>query len=65
MKVVADRSVCCGSGQCTLAAPTLFDQDEDTALVVVLDVNPPEADRPLVIAAIERCPTGAISVRDN
>ncbi|RAJ58780.1 ferredoxin [Streptomyces sp. Amel2xB2] len=29
MRIKADTSLCVGSGQCVLAEPTVFDQDDD------------------------------------
>jgi ferredoxin len=43
MRVQADRSLCCGGGQCVLSAPELFDQDE-MGIVLVLKDLPSEAE---------------------
>ncbi|MBK0866829.1 (4Fe-4S)-binding protein [Saccharopolyspora sp. HNM0986] len=33
MKVTADERKCCGSGQCVLLAPEVFDQRDDVTLL--------------------------------
>lgn len=62
MHITTDTSLCIGSGQCTLAAPEVFDQGDDDALVVVTDPSPPESARAAVEEAIRRCPTQSISL---
>ena len=65
MRVAADRDVCIGSGNCVLTAPTVFDQDEDEGLVVVLasDVEPQDIDD--VREAVAHCPSGALRLVDG
>ncbi|MDP9794011.1 ferredoxin [Catenuloplanes nepalensis] len=63
MKVTADRDRCIGAGMCALTAPAVFDQDQDEAVVVLLDETPPDDARVLVEQAVDRCPSGAIHVR--
>ncbi|GAB7045633.1 ferredoxin [Catenuloplanes indicus] len=63
MKVTADRDRCIGTGMCALTAPAIFDQDQDEALVIVIDETPPEDARRVVEAAAGRCPSGAIQLR--
>lgn len=63
MRITADSSRCVGAGQCRLAAPGIFDRD-DEALVVVADGSPDESELFRVHQAIIRCPTGAITVDD-
>ena len=41
MRVEVDADRCCAAGQCVLTAPEVFDQDEDTGVVVLLDASPP------------------------
>jgi ferredoxin len=52
---------CIGAGHCSTCAPTVFGQDDD-GLVVLLMVEVPEEQRPEVEEAAELCPTGAIIV---
>ena len=64
MFVEADRDRCIGAGQCVLAAPALFDQDEADGLVVLLEPAPADADEPAARAAAAACPAAVISIRD-
>jgi ferredoxin len=57
--VAADHGLCIGSGVCTVYAPTAFSQDE-RAKVVLLD--PPASDLDAVRAAVEACPTRALTL---
>ncbi|MFC7935627.1 ferredoxin [Streptomyces sp. NPDC057387] len=61
-KVGADRDRCVGAGQCVLAAPAVFDQDED-GLVLVLDEEPSASCAQAVRAAVRACPSGALALR--
>jgi ferredoxin len=63
MHVTGDRGVCAGAGQCVLAAPDVFDQDDDDGLVLVLQEQPGEDQREAVEEAAETCPSGAVHVR--
>ena len=60
MKVAVDRDRCIGAGMCVMLAPAVFDQDEDEAVVILLDESPPEPQRPAVEQAVERCPAAVI-----
>jgi|KBSMisStaDraftv2_1062788.scaffolds.fasta_scaffold3604858_2 ferredoxin len=60
MRVETDRDACCGSGNCVLTAPTVFDQDDTDGLVQLLDPNPPEHVHARVREAAHLCPSGAI-----
>jgi ferredoxin len=60
LKVTVDTSLCIGSGTCAMTAPAVFDQDEEQALVVLLDDAPPESEREAVALAVERCPAAVI-----
>jgi len=59
LRVDADRDLCIGSGVCVVYAPDAFTQDGD-AKVVVLRPNE-EADEQ-VRAAVEGCPTSALTL---
>ena len=65
MRVAADRDVCIGSGNCVLTAPTVFDQDEDEGLVVVLDSDLEPQDADDVREAVAHCPSGALRLVDG
>ncbi|GHA81942.1 ferredoxin [Streptomyces tendae] len=62
-KFSAARDRCVGAGQCVLAAPAVFDQDEQKGLVLVLDENPPAAQSDAVRQAVRACPSGALALR--
>ena len=64
MIVEADRDRCIGAGQCVLAAPDLFDQDEDEGLVVLLVPEPAAGLEPAARAAAAACPASVITVRE-
>ena len=64
MIVEADRDRCIGAGQCVLAAPDLFDQDEVDGLVVLLEPAPGGAQETAARAAAAACPAAVISTRD-
>ncbi|MFI5533045.1 ferredoxin [Kitasatospora sp. NPDC051853] len=64
MQVTVDQDRCCGSGQCVLTAPAVFDQSEDDGLVRVLDPEPGPAELPAVRLATALCPGGAISLTE-
>ena len=60
-RVEADRDRCVGAGTCVLTLPSVFDQDDDEGLVVILDPDPPAASADLVARAVQLCPAGAIT----
>ncbi|MFG1921962.1 ferredoxin [Cryptosporangium sp. NPDC048952] len=60
--VDVDRDVCIGSGMCVVAAPAAFSQDADAkAVVLALDGEPAG----VVAGAVEACPTGALTLRED
>ncbi|GLW47206.1 ferredoxin [Streptomyces sp. NBRC 14336] len=65
MRIEADPEVCIGSGMCALTAPDLFDQSEADGTVVVLSPEPPAARVTAVRGAVGRCPSRALSLREN
>nr|WTB29693.1 ferredoxin [Streptomyces sp. NBC_00830] len=60
--ISAERDRCVGAGQCVLAAPAVFDQDED-GLVLVLDERPSVSQSDAVHGAVRACPSGALVLR--
>jgi ferredoxin len=64
MKVTVDKEKCIGSGQCVLAAPDVFDQQEDDGIVVLLNPDPPADLAEDVRQAGAVCPALAITVED-
>ena len=65
MRIEANRTVCAASGQCVLAAPRVFAQDEVEGAVVVLDVHPSEDERAAVMRAVGECPTQALQIVED
>ncbi|MFR9799342.1 ferredoxin [Streptomyces sp. MS06] len=53
-----DTDLCIGAGQCALAAPDAFTQDEDGYSTLL----PGGAGGPMVREAARACPVGAITV---
>ncbi|HZE03395.1 MAG TPA: ferredoxin [Pseudonocardiaceae bacterium] len=62
MNIHADTTVCVGAGQCALRAPAVFDQSQHDGTVIVLDTQPGPEHQADVRAAVELCPSGAISI---
>jgi ferredoxin len=60
MRVSADIGKCVGAGNCVMNAESVFDQDDATGKVVVLDEAPPESARGDIQAAVRECPSGAV-----
>jgi ferredoxin len=50
---------------CALTAPAVFDQDEDQAIVVRRDPEPPPAEHEAVLAAAQRCPAAVIQALES
>ncbi|WP_372410317.1 ferredoxin [Streptomyces luteireticuli] len=59
VRIDAIHSECVGAGQCVLAAPAVFEQDED-GVVVVLDEVPGREQLQAVGDAADLCPSGAL-----
>ena len=63
MKVQADRNVCIQAGNCVMVEDTLFDQDDDGIVVVLVDeVTDDEEDR--AREAVKLCPSQALRIVD-
>jgi ferredoxin len=60
-KVVVDMDLCQNHGQCTFAAPEVFQLDEDGVLVVLND-EPDESQRAVCEDAADVCPVQAITI---
>jgi ferredoxin len=64
MQLVLDYKKCRKAGQCSYLHPELFKADEASAPVVL--VEHPEADlREAAEEAVDLCPNGAISLREE
>ncbi|PVZ04930.1 ferredoxin [Actinomycetospora cinnamomea] len=64
MRIEANRDVCIGAGNCVLAAEDVFDQD-DEALVVVLEEHPSDDQVAEVRNAVAQCPSGALGLVED
>lgn len=62
MKIEADLEKCQGYVCCVMAAPEVFDVDDDTAKVVLLTPEPDESLRAKVEEAVRSCPSGALRI---
>lgn len=63
MKITVDLSRCESHGQCTFAAPTVFQLDDDDLLTY--DPNPDDDRREAVEQAVRACPVQAIRIDDR
>jgi ferredoxin len=64
MLIDIDKDVCIGAGQCALAAPNVFTQDDDGFSSLLPD-RENGADDPMVREAARACPVSAITVSDG
>ncbi|MDQ1008532.1 ferredoxin [Streptomyces sp. V4I23] len=65
MQVSIDQDRCCGSGQCVMAAPDVFDQSEDDGLALLRPGRARQAARADLELAAALCPAGAITVHEG
>jgi ferredoxin len=63
MKVSVEQDKCVASGQCVVAAETVFDQRDEDGIVVLLDDNPPAEQAEEVREAAAVCPALAIHIQ--
>ncbi|SNX65666.1 ferredoxin [Streptomyces sp. TLI_55] len=61
MHIDIDKDVCIGAGQCALAAPAVFTQDDD-GFSTLLPGREDGAGDPMLREAARACPVGAITV---
>ena len=59
-----DHDVCIGAGQCALAAPSVFTQDDD-GLSALLPGREDGGGDPMVREAARSCPVSAITVSEE
>ncbi|MDM7487543.1 ferredoxin [Rhodococcus sp. GXMU-t2271] len=62
MKIQIEYGMCDGHGECVIAAPEVFDLNDEGDEVLLLDDSPAEELRGKVNAAIKLCPVAAIRV---
>lgn len=60
MKLLLDVDICEGHGECVVAAPELFDLDDDGAKAIILDDEPDEALRAKAVESVKLCPVAAL-----
>jgi ferredoxin len=63
MHIEIDKDVCIGAGQCALAAPSVFTQDDD-GFSTLIPGSEDGAGDPMVREAARACPVGAIKVTE-
>ncbi|NKQ58938.1 ferredoxin [Amycolatopsis sp. K13G38] len=63
MRIVADKDVCVGAGQCVMTDPEVFDQSEDDGTVIVLVEKPLDAEK--AREAVNVCPSQALSLVED
>ncbi len=61
MKVHADRDVCIQAGNCVMVADSLFDQDDDGIVVVLVD-DIPDDEQDKAAEAVKLCPSQALTI---
>ena len=64
MRLVVDYNKCTGLGMCEAEAPDLFEVQDDGSLTV-LNEFPGESQRAQAEAAVESCPTEALSIVED
>ena len=63
MRIQADRDVCIQAGNCVMSASTVFDQDEDGTVVLLVD-EVPDSEQKQVREAVMLCPSQALRIVD-
>jgi len=63
MRIVVDRDKCTGLSMCEAEAPDLFEVQDDGSLAI-LNETPDEDQREAAEAAVDSCPTEALSIED-
>jgi ferredoxin len=61
VKVHADRDVCIQAGNCVMVADSVFDQDDDGIVVVLVD-DIPDDEQDKAREAVKLCPSQALSI---
>jgi ferredoxin len=64
MRIVVDYDKCTGLGMCEAEAPDLFEVQDDGSLTVLIE-KPDASHRDELEAAVESCPTEALSIVDD
>jgi ferredoxin len=64
MKVIRDASRCELHGECVMAAPEVFEIEDDKDVVTVINPEPSQELRGAVEQAVMMCPTTALRLED-
>jgi ferredoxin len=64
MRIVVDRDKCTGLGMCEAEAPDLFEVQDDGSLLVLIE-RPSEDQRAELEAAVDSCPTEALTLVED
>jgi ferredoxin len=64
MKVIRDENRCELHGECVMAAPEVFEIEDDKDVVTVINPEPGEELRGKVEQAVLMCPTTALRLED-
>jgi len=64
VKVHADRDVCIQAGNCVMVADSVFDQDDDGIVVVLVDDIPAE-EQDKAREAVKLCPSQALTITQD
>ncbi|WP_354698565.1 Ferredoxin-2 [Paraconexibacter sp. AEG42_29] len=64
MKIILDTNLCEAHGDCVLAAPDIFDLDDDDNVATMLIAEPGEEYRTQLEEAARMCPVAAIRIED-
>jgi ferredoxin len=65
LKVEVDLDACQGYVCCVMSAPEVFDVDDETAKVVLLNAEPAESMRAKVEDAVRSCPSHALRLAEE
>ncbi|MEI8337483.1 MAG: ferredoxin [Actinomycetes bacterium] len=65
MRVIIDRDLCQGHGVCESEAPSIFEVPSQSTTVTLLNQHPDESLRAALMAAVNYCPTHAISISEE
>ena len=63
MRITADREVCIQAGNCVMVADSIFDQDDDGIVVVLVD-EVPAGEEDKAREAVKLCPSQALTIAD-
>jgi ferredoxin len=63
VKVHADRDVCIQAGNCVMVADSVFDQDDDGIVMVLVD-DIPDDEQDKAREAVKLCPSQALTIVD-